>query len=39
MLELSKIVTHEVWYDYIKTKYGENIAIMLHVYRQLYSLR
>ena len=24
MLELSKIVMYEFWYDYVKPKYGEN---------------
>ena len=32
MLELSKIVTHEVWYDYIKTKYGENMKLLCYMY-------
>ena len=29
VLELSKIVTYEFWYDYVQTKYGEK-KIMLH---------
>ena len=26
MLELSKILTYELWYDYVKQKYGEDMA-------------
>ena len=34
ILEISKIVVYEFWYDYMKPG-----KIMLHRYRQLYSLR
>ena len=27
MLELSKILTYEFWYDYVKQKYGENAKL------------
>ena len=27
MLELSKIVMYEFWYDYVKPKYGENAKL------------
>ena len=38
ILEISKIVMYEFWCDYLKPKYGEKSKIMLHGYRQLYSL-
>ena len=36
VLEISKIVMYEFYYDYLKPKNGEKN--MLHGYRQLYSL-
>ena len=33
ILELSKTVMYEFWYDYVKPKYDENIKL---VYRQLH---
>ena len=27
ILELSKILTYELWYDYVKPKYGENAKL------------
>ena len=27
VLELSKILTYEFWYDYVKQKYGENAKL------------
>ena len=38
VLEISKILMHKFWYDYVKLEYGKNIQIMLNGYRQLYSL-
>ena len=38
ILEISKIIMYEFWYDYVKPKYGEKSEIMLHGYRQLHSL-
>ena len=38
ILELSRIVMYEFWYDYIKPKHGKKSQIMLHGYRQTYSL-
>ena len=38
ILEISDLVIYEFWYNYVKTKYGEKKGIMLHGYRQLYSL-
>lgn len=29
-LEISKIVMHEFWYEYMKPKYGEKNKAMLH---------
>ena len=34
ILDLSKIVMYEFWYDYVKPKYGES-KIMLHEFKQL----
>ena len=28
ILELSKIVMYECWYDYVKTKYGEKAKLL-----------
>ena len=36
ILEISKLVKYEVWYDYVKSKHGEK-KIMLYGYRQLHS--
>ena len=39
ILEIRKIVMYGLCYDYVKPKYGEKKSkIMLHVYRQFYSL-
>ena len=38
ILELSKIVMYEFWYDYMKTKIWRKFKIMLHEYRQLYTI-
>ena len=27
MLEMSKTVMHEFWYDYVKPKYGEKVKL------------
>ena len=27
MLEISKLLTHEFWYDYMKPKYGNNVKL------------
>ena len=27
VLELSKILMHEFWYDYVKLKYGEKVKL------------
>ena len=35
ILEISKIVMHQFWYDYVKPKYCEK-QIVLHGYRQFY---
>ena len=35
ILDLSKTVMYEFWFDYIKTKYGEN-AKTFYGFRQLY---
>ena len=28
MLEISKIVRYEIWYDYVKTNYGEKAKLV-----------
>ena len=33
ILEISKIIIHEFWYDYVKPKGGQNSKIMLYGYR------
>ena len=38
VLEISNIVMHEFWYDYMILKYRKINKIMLHGYRWLYSL-
>ena len=35
MLEISKALLHEFWYDYVKPKYGEK---KVRIWLQLYSL-
>ena len=37
ILELSKIVMYEFWYDYVKPKYRKKSKTMLHGYRQVDS--
>ena len=34
ILELSKTVIYEFWYDYVKQKYCEKSKIVLYGYRQ-----
>ena len=36
ILDLSKTVMYEFWYDYVKLKYGENAKIFLYGYRQIH---
>ena len=31
ILELSKILTYELWYDYVKQKYGEDMAKLCYM--------
>ena len=38
ILDISKIVIYEFWYDHMKQKCRKKNKIMLHGYRQLYSL-
>ena len=38
ILELSKMLMHEFWYDYVKPKYGKKIKIMLYRYRQFHCI-
>ena len=33
ILELSKILMYEFWYDYVKPKYGKKSKIVLYGYR------
>ena len=33
ILELSKILIYEFWYDYVKLKYGKKGKIVLYGYR------
>ena len=33
ILELSKTLTYEFWYDYVKPKYGEKREVVLYWYR------
>ena len=32
ILDISKTLAYEFWYDYIKSKYGDRGKIMLHGY-------
>ena len=36
ILDLSKTVMYEFWFDYLKPKYGENAKLFLYGYRQLH---
>ena len=36
ILDISKTLMHEVWYDYIKPKYQNHAKLSYHGYRQLY---
>ena len=38
ILELSKMLMYEFWYDYVKPKYGKKIKIMLYRYRQFHCI-
>ena len=38
ILELSKILMYEFWYDYVKPKYFEKSKIVLYGYRQFFLL-
>ena len=45
ILELSKILMYEFWYDYVKAKYGEkaklcyiNTVIWIHLMLKLHSI-
>ena len=38
ILELSKMLMHDFWYDYAKPKYGENNKIMLYGYSQFHCI-
>ena len=38
ILDLSKTVMHEFWYDYVKPKYGENVKLCFTFYRSFYCL-
>ena len=33
ILELSKILMYEFWYDYVKPRYGKKSKILLYGYR------
>ena len=36
ILDVSKTVMYEFWYDYVKAKYDENTKNFLYGYRQLH---
>ena len=36
ILDISKTLMYEFWYDYIKPKYGDKAKTMLYEYRQLF---
>ena len=36
ILDMSKSVMYEFWYDYVKPKYGEKCKTLLYEYRQLH---
>ena len=38
ILEIDKIVMYELWYDYMKQKFGKKSKIMLHKHKQIYCL-
>ena len=38
ILELSKILMYEFWYDYVKPKFGKKNKILLHGYRQFHCI-
>ena len=37
ILEISKILMYEFWYDYMKPKYNDNVKIVLHGHRKLHN--
>ena len=38
LLELSKIVMHEFWYDYVKQKYCKKAKTVLYGYTQFHCI-
>ena len=36
ILDLSKSIMYDFWYDYVKPKYGVKCKTLLHGYRQLH---
>ena len=38
ILELSKIVMHEFWYDYVKRNYGKKSKIVLYWYIEFHCI-
>ena len=38
VLELSKIVMYEFWYNYVKPKHGKKSKIMLHGHSQFHCI-
>ena len=39
ILELSKILMYEFWYDYLKPKYCEKHCISLHTWKQMLFIK
>ena len=38
VIKLSKILMYEVWYDYVKPKFGEKAQTVLYEYRQSHCI-